>query len=93
MRRNRPQGRRLFSVRSRIDWKYLLGLELTDPGFDFSILSEFHDRLLTGNAEDLLLHELLVMWFDGRPLAKTRASCFAALAPDYGLDLRPRINH
>lgn len=29
------------AVRSRIDWKYLLGLELTDAGFDFSVLSEF----------------------------------------------------
>src|SRR6185503_20345872 len=28
------------AVRSRIDWKYALGLELTDPGFDFSVLSE-----------------------------------------------------
>jgi len=34
------------AVRSRIDWKYLLGLELTDPGFDFRILSEFRQRLL-----------------------------------------------
>jgi transposase len=33
-------------VRARIDWKYLLGLELTDPGFDFSVLSEFRERLL-----------------------------------------------
>ena len=24
------------AVRARMDWKYLLGLELTDPGFDFS---------------------------------------------------------
>jgi hypothetical protein len=24
-----------------IDWKYALGLELTDPGFDHSVLSEF----------------------------------------------------
>ncbi len=23
------------AVRERIDWKYSLGLELTDPGFDF----------------------------------------------------------
>src|SRR4051812_43706950 len=27
------------AVRSRIDWEYALGLELTDPGFDFSALS------------------------------------------------------
>ena len=42
------------AVRARIDWKYLLGLELTDPGFDFSVLSEFRDRLLAGNAEERL---------------------------------------
>src|SRR5829696_9144252 len=28
------------AVRARIDWKYLLGLELSDAGFDFSVLSE-----------------------------------------------------
>ena len=42
------------AVRARIDWKYLLGLELTDAGFDFSVLSEFRDRLLTGSAEERL---------------------------------------
>jgi transposase len=47
------------AVRARIDWKYLLGLELTDPGFDFSVLSEFRDRLLAGSAEALLLEKLL----------------------------------
>jgi transposase len=29
------------AVRGRIDWKYALGLELTDPGFDFSVLLVF----------------------------------------------------
>jgi transposase len=47
------------AVRARIDWKYLLGLELTDPGFDFSVLSEFRDRLLAGHTEALLLEKLL----------------------------------
>src|SRR3989441_3456999 len=47
------------AVRARIDWKYLLGLALTDPGFDFSVLSEFRDRLLAGSAEELLLDKLL----------------------------------
>ena len=47
------------AVRARIDWKYLLGLELTDPGFDFSVLSEFRDRLLASSAETLLLEKLL----------------------------------
>jgi transposase len=27
------------AVRVRIDWKYLLGMELSDPCFDFSVLS------------------------------------------------------
>src|SRR3989442_11944103 len=47
------------AVRARIDWKYLLGLELTDPGFDFSVLSEFRDRLLAGEAVERLLEPLL----------------------------------
>src|SRR6266850_2793566 len=47
------------AVRARIDWKYLLSLELTDPGFDFSVLSECRDRLLAGSAAELLLDKLL----------------------------------
>src|SRR2546428_2033493 len=47
------------AVRARIDWKYLLSLELTDPGFDFSVLSEFRDRLLAGSAVERLLDKLL----------------------------------
>jgi transposase len=47
------------AVRARMDWKYLLGLELTDAGFDFSVLSEFRARLLAGQAEGLLLEKLL----------------------------------
>src|SRR2546428_3647154 len=47
------------AVRARIDWKYLLSLELTDPGFDFSVLSAFRDRLLAGSAAELLLDTLL----------------------------------
>jgi transposase len=47
------------AVRARIDGKYLLSLELTDPGFDFSVLSAFRDRLLAGSAEELLLDKLL----------------------------------
>ncbi len=47
------------AVRARIDWKYALGLELTDPGFDFSVLSEFRGRLVEGGSEHLLLESLL----------------------------------
>lgn len=34
------------AVRDRIDWKYLLALELADAGFDHSVLCEFRARLL-----------------------------------------------
>src|SRR5436309_15999293 len=47
------------AVRARIDWKYLLGLDLTDPGFDFSVLSGFRDRLLAGSAAERFLDKLL----------------------------------
>ena len=47
------------AVRERIDGKYSLGLELTDPGFDFSLLSEFRRRLVDEGAETLLLELLL----------------------------------
>jgi transposase len=47
------------AVRARIDWKYLLGLALTDAGCDFSVLSAFRDRLLAGSAAERLLEKLL----------------------------------
>ena len=47
------------AVRGRIDWKYALGLELAHPGFDASVLSEFRERLVAGQAETLLLDVLL----------------------------------
>ena len=47
------------AVRSRIEWKYARNLELPDPGFDFTILCEFHARLLEGKAEQLLLESVL----------------------------------
>ncbi|MGW6476354.1 transposase [Streptomyces sp. NPDC055059] len=43
------------AVRCRLDWKYCLGLELDDAGFDFSVLSEFRDRLAEGDRADRLL--------------------------------------
>jgi transposase len=47
------------AVRGRIDWKYALGLELTDPGFDHTVLSEFRARLVNFQAEQRLLDTLL----------------------------------
>lgn len=57
------------AVRSRIDWKYILRLDLTDPGFDASVLSEFRTRLLDGSAETLLFDTLLT-WCRERQLVK-----------------------
>ncbi len=47
------------AVRARIDWKYVLSLPLSDAGFNYSVLSEFRDRLIASNAEQLLLNTLL----------------------------------
>lgn len=47
------------SVRARIDWKYLLGLELENDGFDASVLSEFRQRLVKHEASERLLSILL----------------------------------
>src|SRR5918997_637608 len=47
------------AVRDRLAWKYPLGLELTDTGFDFTILGDFRARLVAGEAEQLLLDALL----------------------------------
>lgn len=46
-------------MRGRIDWKYALGLELDDPGFDHTALSELRTRLLEGGSGHLLLDTLL----------------------------------
>src|SRR3712207_5657032 len=59
------------AVRARIDWKYALGLELTDPGFHFSMLTEFRARLVAGRAEHLLLDKMLER-FKERGLVKAR---------------------
>src|SRR4051794_11770422 len=59
------------ALRARIDWKYALGLELTDPGFDHTVLSEFRSRLVTGQAEQLLL-DLLLDRLRDRDLLRSR---------------------
>src|SRR5215208_4907632 len=58
-RENLPDRQAAEAVRARIDRKYLLGLELTDPGFDHSVLCEFRARLLEGGAEERRVHRLL----------------------------------
>lgn len=66
-----PDRQAADAVRSRIDWKYALNLELTDSGFDHTVLSEFRARLITGSAEQLLLEVFLQRCRD-RKLLKAR---------------------
>jgi transposase len=47
------------AVRSRIDWKYALSLELSDPGFDASVLCEFRARLVDNGTGSVLLDAML----------------------------------
>ncbi|MDX3075920.1 transposase [Streptomyces sp. MI02-7b] len=43
------------AVRCRLDFKYALGLDLDDPGFHHSVLTDFRDRLLEEGRTDRLL--------------------------------------
>ena len=47
------------AVRARVDWKYALSLELSDPGFHYSVLSEFRSRLVEHAKSQVLLDEIL----------------------------------
>jgi transposase len=57
-----PDRQAADSVRGRRDWKYTLGLELTDPGFDATVLCEFRKRLVQGGAEQLLLDAMIALF-------------------------------
>ena len=59
------------AVRSRIDWKYALSLELTDPEFNFSVLCEFRARLLASGQDQRLL-EIMLERLGERGLVKPR---------------------
>jgi transposase len=52
------------AVRTRIDWKYVLNLELTNSGFDFSVLSEFRGRLHAHGAERRLFDRMLEQFWE-----------------------------
>ena len=67
------------AVRGRIDWKYALNMELTDSGFDHTVLSEFRGRLIAGGAEERLLNDMLVKfkakgWLKSRGQQRTDAT-------------------
>lgn len=61
------------AVRGRIDWKYLLCLDLDDAGFDHSVLCEFRTRLLDGGAERILFDKILSLLRDQK-LVKPRTA-------------------
>lgn len=46
-------------VARAIDWKYALGLELTDPGFDPSVLSKFRTRLVEHSLQERVFTTML----------------------------------
>jgi len=60
------------AVRDRLTWKYALSLELTDAGFDHTVLSEFRSRLVEGHAEQRLLDLLLLRCREGEWLKAHR---------------------
>ncbi|MFF7139464.1 IS1182 family transposase [Streptomyces sp. NPDC008196] len=47
------------AVRCRIDFKYALGMELDDPGFHHSVLTDFRERLAEDGRADKLLDLVL----------------------------------
>jgi transposase len=47
------------AVRTRIDWQYLLGLPLDDPGFDHTVLAEFRGKVAEAGLEQVALDALL----------------------------------
>ncbi len=70
-------------VRTRIDWLYALALPLDDPGFDYSILTDFRQRLLAAQAQDLILDPILQLcrehgWLKARGKQRTDATAVLA---------------
>lgn len=70
-------------VRTRMDWLYALALPLDDPGFDYSILTDFRQRLLAAQAQDLILEPILQVcrergWLKARGKQRTDATAVLA---------------
>jgi transposase len=54
-----PDRQAAEALRMRLDWKYALHLSLDNEGFNFSVLSEFRDRLIAGKAEARVFETLV----------------------------------
>src|ERR671914_1707532 len=64
------------AVRRCMDWKYVLSLDLTDPGFDFTLLHDFRQRLLAHEAGQRFLDAFLAAckargWIKARGTQRT----------------------
>ncbi len=64
------------AVRRCMDWKYALSLDLTDPGFDFTLLHDFRGRVLTHEAGQRFLDAFLAVckargWIKARGTQRT----------------------
>ena len=68
---NMPDRATAEAMRMRLDWKYAVHLPVAYVGFDFSVLSEFRDRLLRDKAERRVFDRLLSL-FQAKGLIKTR---------------------
>jgi len=74
-----PDRQAADAVRSRLDWKYALSLDLTDPGCDHTVRSELRTRLVAGGAEERLLDLVLEQarargWLPGRGKQRRQAA-------------------
>ena len=87
-----PDRQAADAVRGRIDLKYALGLELTDPGFDFTILSDFRKRLVDGDAAQVLLDAMLGV-FKERGWRKRTSASTDRLDPCAGESARHQSTH
>src|SRR5438552_3726890 len=64
------------AVRRCMDWKYALSLDLHDPGFDFTLLHDFRQRLLAHDAAQRFLDTFLTTckargWIKARGTQRT----------------------
>ena len=92
------------AVRRCIDWKYALSLDWHDPGFDFTLLHDFRERLLAHEAVQRLLDTFLAAckthgWIKTRGTQRTDSThVLAAIRRLYSLAcvqeaLRSALNH
>src|SRR5437660_120460 len=71
------------AVHLRMDWRYALALPLDDTGFDYSILSDFRQRLLAADAQELILEPILQVcrargWLKAQGKQRTDATAVLA---------------